>query len=181
MTKPKCHCAASRVVSLITSNRALGCIRCEIAFGHAELVFHVVAGQGEVFGLCCEALLPRSRTDMMGRHISLPATEKCAAALEALVGTYLVVGSWQRRPDFQSRSANLRRLQVHGGSARAKLFLERLRRLETDLPLARSGRPQDKSVSMSLTSDKIEALIVVLISTEKASEIRIEHYQYPGI
>jgi hypothetical protein len=93
MTKPKCHCVADSglVSSPIAFHGVLGRRDSGAASGREEFVFHVVFGRVVVSGLCCEALSPRWRTDMMGRRTSLPATERCAAALEAHDGTYLVV------------------------------------------------------------------------------------------
>jgi hypothetical protein len=92
MTKPECHCVADSrpVPSLVTVHGVLGCRGSEAVSEHGELVFHVVVGQAVVSGLWCEALSSRWRTDMMGRRTSLPGTERCAAALEAHDGTYLV-------------------------------------------------------------------------------------------
>ena len=62
----------------------------EPAPGHAELVFHVVGVVGwdvKLLLMCGEL---RSRIDMTGRRTSLQGTERGAAALGALDGTYLV-------------------------------------------------------------------------------------------
>jgi hypothetical protein len=93
MTKPECHCVAGlqSVPSLVAVHGVLVYRGSGTVSEHGELVFHVVVGRVVIFGLCCEALSPRWRTDMMGRRTSLPATERCAAALEAHDGTYLVV------------------------------------------------------------------------------------------
>jgi hypothetical protein len=132
MTKPVCHCVSdSRFVpSVLVAHGVLGCREFEAVSEHGELVFHVVVGQVVGSGLCCEALSPRWRTDMMGRRTSLPATERCAAALEAHDGTYLVVGWCGFRTSNRARECEDLEVPV----ARAELFAARLRISDTDLP-----------------------------------------------
>ena len=128
MMMPECHCVCgSKWVSLLNVPNALERKQCETAFGNAKLVFHVVAGQGVVFGLCCEALSPRLRTGMMGRRISLLGTERSSAALEALVGTYLVVEELTASELHIARESEASRWRL----TRAGLSWERLCRIET--------------------------------------------------
>ena len=135
MMKPEYHCVASAWI-LAVQHAFLECTHRETAPGHAELVFHVV-GVGRDVLVCGEALSSRLRIGMMGRRTSLLATERGAAALGALDGTYLVCRESAAAKTSNARNANLiDLLRWRWRSTRAALFLARLRVTETGLPRA---------------------------------------------
>jgi hypothetical protein len=88
----ECRCVvwSWQLTSMLALLHASGCTHREAVPGHAEPVFHVVGvGWDVMLLMLCGGL--RSRTGMTGRRTSsLLVTERGAAALGALGGTYLV-------------------------------------------------------------------------------------------
>lgn len=92
---------------MLASQHAWECTHREPEPGHVESVFRVVGVVGREVLMCGEL---RSKTGMLGKHTSLPVTERGAAALGALDGTYLVCRDVSALETSNARATRLHRL-----------------------------------------------------------------------